>query len=541
MKAPSKFRLSTLIIFFICMVVLICLVITDLLISINVNDDIRESKEEKAKIVARTVAKSQIVIDGLEDGSSYSEEIQVYANDIKKATDVMFVVVMDMEGIRKSHPDPEKVGKHFIGGDEGPVLKGNEHVSFSTGTLGKSLRAFTPVYNGHREQIGAVAVGISLNHIEDALVGSQRNIMMGTVIGIVVGIMGAVILARYIKKILLGLEPYAIAKLLEERSTMLQSVHEGIVAVDHDSTITLVNKSAQQLFQRAGLTGEPVGKKISDYMPTTGLDRVLQTGKPELDEEQVINGITILVNRVPLIVGGRVAGAISTFRDKTDVNQLAEQLTGVRTYAEALRAQSHEFKNRLHVILGMVQMKFYDELREFIRSLVNHQNEEMGSVAQHVKDPALAGFIMGKMSYAREEDVRMTFHIESILPEPRDPKLTQELITILGNLVDNAIESMMSALVKELDVQLEYELGSLYIEVADSGPGIDPEIQEHIFERNVSTKGSSRGYGLYLVKNSVGQLGGELTLESPPEQGAVFRISIPYEKRGDSDDKGLNC
>lgn len=531
MRVPLfRFKLSTMIIFFVCLVVLLSLMSTDLLISHTVSKNIRANQEEKARIVARTVSKSHIVIDSLEN-RTYSNSIQQYTNDIQTATDVMFITVMDMNGIRKTHPNPEQIGKPFAGGDEKKALQGKEYVSTSKGTLGHSVRAFTPIYNNEDQQIGAVAVGISLKNVESALGRSHRNILIVTALGICIGIIGAILLARYIKRTLLGLEPFAIAKILEERSTMLQSVHEGVIAVDHQSTITLVNKSALQIFQKAGLDSNPVGMKIHDYMPSTGLDRVLQTGVPELDEEQNINGISILVNRVPLLVNGQVVGAISTFRDKTEVNQLAEQLTGVRAYTDALRAQSHEFMNRLHVIRGMIELKSYRELTDFIRTLINYRHQEFGNITEHFKDPALGGFIMGKLSYAREQHVELSIETENVIPEPADQKMTHELITILGNVIDNAVEAMTESEEKLLDLHFSFENESLMIEVFDSGPGMPEELQKRIFEKGYSTKGNNRGFGLYLVEKSNSSLGGELHIDSKPMLGTNFYIKIPYKSK----------
>lgn len=525
-----RFKLSTVIIFFVCIVVLVSLMITDLLISNSVSENIRKNQEEKALIIARTVSRSHIVSEALENKRS-AGAVQDYTKEIQAATNVMFIVVMNMEGIRMSHPNEEQIGKRFVGGDEKAALKGKEYVSTSIGTLGKSVRGFTPIYNDEHEQIGVAAVGISLESLETAVGRSHKNIIIVTVLGLVIGIIGATLLARYIKKILLGLEPFAISRILEERSTMLQSVHEGIIAVDQFSTITLVNKSALQIFKKAGLSQKPVGMKIDDYMPSTRLDKVLQTGEPELDEEQTINGISILVNRVPLIVNGQIVGAISTFRDKTEVNQLAEQLTGVRTYAEALRAQSHEFMNRLHVISGMVQLKSYDQLSAFIRTLVDYRNQEFGSITQHIKDPALAGFIMGKLSFAREAKVDLSIECSSIIPEPAANQTTHALITILGNLIDNAIEAMADSEDKTLEVDFAYKDKLLTIEVFDSGPGISAEQQAEIFKKGYSTKGENRGYGLYLVEKSIHDLGGELVIDSKLLLGTNFYIQIPYEAK----------
>ncbi|RBW71154.1 DcuS/MalK family sensor histidine kinase [Bacillus taeanensis] len=533
--STHKFKLSSIIIFLVCLVVLFSLLITDLLITNTISNNIKNNLEEKAKIISRTVAQSSIVKNGLED-EVQAGAIQDYTIDIQKAADVLFIVVMDMNGIRKSHPNPDMIGKSFVGGDEKAALEGKEHISISKGTLGESLRAFTPIYNDNNKQIGAAAVGISLENVQQALNNSHKNILIGSVIGILVGIIGAVLLARYIKKILFGLEPFAIAKILEERSTMLQSVHEGIVAVDKDSTITLVNKSALRIFKKAGLSENPIGVKINDYMPSSRLDHVLETGKAQQNEELNMNGVSILVNRVPLIVNDQVIGAISTFRDKTEINQLAEQLTGVRMYADALRAQSHEFMNRLHVILGMVRMGYYDELADFIRKIVDHQHHEVGTVTKNVKDPALAGFIIGKMSYAREEQVNMTVVNEKVIPEPENKETTHELITTLGNLIDNAIESLSECTQKNLEIKLIYLEERLIIIVTDSGQGISEELLQQIFEKGFSTKGPNRGYGLYLVKQSITKLNGNLNVISNEDNGTKFIVEIPYNVRREDDD-----
>lgn len=521
--------------FFVCLVVFLSLLMTDFLISRTVSETIRNNQEERAKIVSRTVSKSEIVKSGLEKDND-DGAIQEYTVDIQESADVLFVVVMDMKGIRKSHPDPAEIGKHFAGGDENEVLNGIEHISISRGTLGHSLRAFTPIYNDKNEQIGAVVVGISLNNVEQALNKSHKNIIIGSIVGFLVGIIGAVFLARYIKKILFGLEPSAIAKIHEERNTMLQSVHEGIIAVDKDTTITLVNKSAIQTFTKIGLPSNPIGMKLSDYLSFSQLERVLKTGKSEKDEEITVNGVTLLTNRAPLFVNNEIVGAISTFRDKTEVHQLAEQLTGVKLYAEAFRAQSHEFMNRLHVILGMVKMGFYDELIHFINEIVDHRVNEVSYVTQNIKDPVLAGFIMGKLCSARENKVEMKIYNETIIPTPREDHVTHELITIIGNIVDNAIEAMSDMKEKKLELKLNYNKNQLLMKVRDSGPGLKKEQFSHLFKKGYSTKGENRGYGLYLVSNCVETLGGSIQLNLSIEKGTEFIVQIPYMGKEETND-----
>lgn len=522
-----QWKLSTIIIIFVCIVVLISLVITSILIGNTVKNSIHKTAEEKAEAVSRTTAQSNIVKSGLKDKSK-EQQIQHYTSEIKSVTDVSFIVVMDMNSIRKSHPNSDLIGKKFQGGDESPALKGKEIITESKGTLGKSLRSFTPIYDNGK-QIGLVAVGIPIETVNEAFASGMRDIFIGLIIGMFFGIMGAYLLARYIKKILHGLEPAIIAKRLEERNTMLQSVHEGIVAVDKEGKINLINKSATQIFKKAGLAENPIGLKINEYLDSTQLHNVVELGRPEVDEEQNINGVKILVNRVPLYVNNQIVGAISTFRDKTEMSRLSEQLVGVKTYAETLRAQSHEFSNRLHVIMGMLQMENYEEVKQYIREIVSFSVQENVNIATQIKDAALAGFLIGKLSLAREKNIELTIHINEIVPEPHDNQLTHEIITVIGNLIDNSIDALANQNSKIIKVKLNYTQQKLKIDITDSGEGLSSHMQQKMFEKGYSTKGDNRGYGLYLINESVKKLNGSINVDNDSDGYTKFIVEIPYE------------
>ncbi|MEE6451679.1 DcuS/MalK family sensor histidine kinase [Gottfriedia acidiceleris] len=536
----GRFSLQAIIIIFVCLVVALSLGITDLLISKRITSSVEETQKEKVLNIAKIVSLNPQVIGSLE-GKTNSTEIEVFANQIKDLTHVNFVVVMDMKGIRLSHPDPSEVGKRFRGGDEGPVLRGKEYVSTSKGILGPSMRAFTPIMNSNGKQIGAVAVGISLENVTKAVHKGRMGMMIGTIIGILIGVTGAVGLAKFIKKILLGLEPFAIAKLLEERSSMLQSVREGIIAIDQEGKITLVNRAAQKLFKKAGLGGNPKGLKIEDYLPETRLTRILQSGETEVDQEQDLHGVTILVNRVPVVVDNQPVGAIATFRDKTEVQLLAEQLTGVRNYADALRAHAHEFMNKMHVILGLVRTEQYDTLANYVSETVNHREMEMGFVTKNVLDPVLAGFLIGKLSFGRESGASLSFDCPNKIPQPVNPLITQELITIIGNLVDNAMEAIANSPVKKVDLKLDFAEDILTIEVKDTGMGMTKSIQNKIFDKGFSTKGDNRGVGLYLLAQGIERLEGDLIISSKPGKGTNFAVYIPYKAEDEKHDQCNDC
>ncbi len=508
----------------VCTVVIFSLLVTDILISHNVEQTTEDSQAEKAKTIAHIVANDSIVIDGL-IGKADTSAIQTYTNRILKNTGVQFIVVMDMNGIRKSHPNPQKIGHHFIGGDEGPALKGKEHVSLAEGTLGISMRVFVPVFSETGEQLGAVAVGISADNVKERVKESRHIIYIGVGVGVLVGIIGAILLARHIKKSLFGLEPHRIAKILEERNTMLQSVKEGIIAVDKEANVTLINNEAKRLFKKSGLEEDFIGKDVELYMPNSRIKEVLQTGEIQLNEEQNIYGITIVTNRVPLYVKGEIVGAIATFRDKTEIRKLAEELTGIRLYAGALRAQSHEFMNKMHVVLGLTHMKQYEELQKYISGMVSEHQYEIGGVMKRIKSPVFAGFLLGKLSYAREKNIKLIISEDSYMPEMDDESITHELITIVGNLIDNALEAVTNCEKKQVEVEIQYG-DTLTITVQDTGKGIQEEIGV-LFTKGYSTKGDNRGYGLYLVKESIQRINGEIHMHSLVGKGTTITIEIP--------------
>ncbi|MHB8073168.1 DcuS/MalK family sensor histidine kinase [Desulfosporosinus fructosivorans] len=524
------FSLQTIMTLLVCAVVALSLTVTDILISQEIADNTQQNLEDKATTIARIVAHSPLVIEAL-NGQRAEAEIQPFANDIRKITAVEFIVVMDMQGIRKSHPDINKVGQPFVGGDEGAALEGHELVSIAKGTLGMSLRAFTPIVTSSGKQVGAVAVGILLNNVNQAVAQSRLIIYISVGLGLMVGVIGAIFLARKIKNIMFGLEPKEIAKMLEERSAMLESVREGILAIDTDSRITLANAAALRLFNQAGISGDPVGEKVADCIPNTLMNNVLETGSAELDQELDLFGITIVTNIIPLCVKGKSVGAIATFRDKTEIKQMAEELTGVLLYADALRAQAHEFMNKLHVILGMVHMEYYDQLSTYISKIAHQQQSEVGFIARHIKDPVLAGFILGKMSYAREVGAELVLSEECFLPEPADPQVIHELVTVFGNLVNNALEAVVNSPLKRIDVNFSYEDDVIILEVSDTGPGINHELKLQIFTKGYSTKGPNRGLGLYLVKRSLERLNGSIEIVSEESQGTQFKVSLPYKSK----------
>ncbi|WP_339265824.1 DcuS/MalK family sensor histidine kinase [Paenibacillus sp. FSL R5-0470] len=526
-------RLQTTITLMIGAVLIIMLLVVYVLFSIKVSSQTKSSLEQKAVIISRTLSRNPLIIEALNKSRS-SSELQSYTEEIRLLNNVEFVVVMDMNAIRYSHPDKDKIGKHFIGGDEAAVLRGQESISEAEGSLGPSVRAFSPVFSARGKQLGAVAVGISLGNIRLAIRENVGILYWGLLIGSLIGAAGAFLLARVIKKMMFGMEPAAIAKLLEERNSMLQSVREGVIAVDKESRITLINTEARRLLAAIGMQDDPLNQSVESFWPSLRMNTVLKTGEASQDLEVEHSGVTLLANVVPIHVKGAVEGAIATFRDKTEISILMERLSGISLYAEALRAQAHEFMNKLHVILGLTHMKRYDRLEAYITSTVTTTQAEMGTVVRQVKDPVMAGFLLGKLSRAREAGVRLVLLEDGILPEPSDPERSCQLITIVGNLLDNAMEAPEGRGSKYIHFSFQYQDKTLIVTVSDNGSGIPDEKLPYIFQQGYSTKGHDRGIGLYLVERSLKAMGGKIVCETGKGEGTRFTVSLPYRAKSDA-------
>ncbi|MCM2675392.1 DcuS/MalK family sensor histidine kinase [Alkalicoccobacillus plakortidis] len=531
-----KWTLQRRLAIFVTLIVLLSLAVTFYMISLETTDTIQEQEEEIALNTARLVAGTNMVHQVLEEDVKVNEELQQYTQYVIEATNTDFVVVLDRNGIRRSHPNPDLVGLPFEGGDEKKTLETQEeYVSTARGTLGESLRAFSPIYNETGEFIGAVAVGITLNQIDDIIGTMLRPLYMGMVLSIIVGGIGAVLLARRVKSLMYNLEPEEIATVLEERSAMLESTKEGIVAIDNNGRVRLTNAEAKEVFRKMGVNENLIGQDVEQVLPGTKLKEVLKSNKPILDRKIRMEGFELLINEVPIRIKHQTVGAIATFKDKTDVAMLAEQLTGVKLYANALRAQTHEFMNTIHVLQGLIHLKQYDQAADYLARFTEVTGHETEQIMGNVKDTVLAGFLIGKQSYIREQGVDFNLDIQGSIPKSEDKDVVYELVTIVGNLLTNAVESVQSKDTKLVELSLRFKENELRIEVSDTGEGMNQEQQEKVFKKGYSTKGADRGFGLALIEQSVTNLKGHLLMTSDIGVGTIFTIYIPFEKQGDNE------
>jgi len=425
-------RLRTWVILLVCATLIPALLITGLLVSWQIGRHTRSLLAGKAAVAATLAAQEEAVVETLA-GRRSPLEARAFAERLRWTAGVDYVVVLDMAGNRLTHPNPARIGEHFLGGDDGGVFQGRTYTSVAEGTLGTALRVFTPVRDADGRQVGAVVAGVLMTDIDHQLLVVRRMILAGLVLGGGVGILCAFLVSSRIKGVMLGMEPEEIASVLQARTADLLSARESL---------------------------------------------------------------------------------------------LAEQLAGVKHYAGALRGQTHEFMNKLHVILGLARLGETARLAEYLADVTQMAEGDLGSVARAVKDPVLAGFLLARISSAREQDLRVALSPEAPVPEPGTPAMVHDAITILGNFLENAAEAIGSG--GDIRVDLRVEDGQLAIQVEDTGPGLPGGDPEHLFVKGFSTKGTDRGLGLHHARQRVAALGGSITASNREGGGARFRAVIPF-------------
>ena len=484
--------------------------------------------------VSRSVSLSPIVSQGLIHLES--DGIQRYAESVRESTGASFVVVGDYEGKRYSHPVPERIGKYMVGGDnERALVQGQSYVSIAVGTLGPSLRGKVPIFSTEGEILGVVSVGYLIETVQDVIQPYQQRLLFWVLGLFSVGALGTWFIAREVKRSIFGLEPYEIAGLYRERTALLESIREGIIAINEKGDVTVMNHQAAQIL---GFSPEDaLGRPIEKLLPETRMLEVLKTGKGEYDQEMLIEEEEVVVNRVPILEQDHVTGVVSSFRRAQEIDRLVQELTSIREYSQSLRAQTHEYSKKLHTLAGLIQIGATQESLDLIGRESSGYNALLRQLSDQIHDPFLSAIIVGKYHRALELKTELEIDPESSMGNIGHSSRSEKIITIIGNLLENALEA--SALVegrKKVSLSMTDVGNELIFEIEDSGPGISQEQQETIFDEGFTTKsGMGRGIGLRLVQKNLIQIHGHLTIGKSSLGGARFTAYIPKTTTNDKD------
>jgi two-component system CitB family sensor kinase len=477
--------------------------------------EIEQQYEQRALAIARSVAQQPGLGDQVRSGQpSTSGPVQAYAEQVRIATNALFVVIADRNGIRFSHTDPAMIGKRVSTDPSGP-LEGREEVKIERGTLGLSARGKVPLRDSSGAIVGEVSVGIHADRISDRLDELLPAAAVFTTLALGIGVGGAALLAVRLKRRTLGLEPTDLADLVREQVAVLEGVRDGVLAVDVNGRVSVCTEQAARLLTEPITPGSPASPEILGLLE----DRSALTSGLRLLGERVV-----VVTRRPVQRGGHDLGTVLTLRDHTNLDDMARELEATRALTDALRAQAHEHTNRLHTVDGLLQLGDVERARAYVAELT--ATAAAGAPPGQVGDPFLDGLLAAKAAVASEAGVSLRLGEDTWVPGRLTSPL--DVVTVLGNLVDNAIRAAATGERQPgwVEVSLLAHDEDLHIYVADSGDGValaDP------FEPGASTKDEpGRGLGLALARRTARHHGGDVRLGTPGEgAGAVFVAELP--------------
>ncbi|MEV7390033.1 MULTISPECIES: sensor histidine kinase [unclassified Streptomyces] len=486
--------------------------------------EIDRAYEQRALDIAQTTAADPQIRQAMQYGGG-GHVVQTVAERIRKASGASYVVVLDLRGIRHSHPDPTLIGEPT--GDPIVVLDGRPQVGTDQGATGRSANGKAPLRGPTGKLVGEVSAGIPEHYVLGELWRELPTFGLYSAIAVALGSAAAFLLARRLKRTTFGLELEEIAGLLQDREAMLHGIREGVVAFDPDGRITVVNDEARDLL---GL-GTALGSTLAEVLPDGRLRRALDGTVTGSDISVLTDDHCLVVNRMPVALHGRELGAVVTVRDRTELIGLLRELDSVRGLTDALRAQQHEFTNRMHTMAGLLDIGDHDAAYEFAVETAGAEQALTESVRERIGNPLLVGLIVAKTTVAAERGVRIVLSDDSALGE--DPPHLRRLLTIVGNLLDNAIDASTTGPARpggpEVRLSLVEAVDVVRVEVADTGPGIPPGTTESIFEDGWSTRPdrgtARRGLGLALVHRLVQRHGGTITVSEGPS--AVFTLTLP--------------
>jgi sensor histidine kinase regulating citrate/malate metabolism len=503
------------------LVVLVVVVVAVGFATYDARRSTREHARDQAVAVAESVADSPTVRSALR-GSQPCSILQPYAESVRKDTDVDFVVVMRLDRTRCTHPNPAQIGKHFIG-DLGDAPQGGVFTQTKTGTLGPSERAVVPVRASDTDDtvVALVSVGITLDRIDSQLWRNLLGVGLAALAVLAVGVGGAWLINRRLRRQTHGMGEQEITRMYEYYRAVLHAVREGLLLLDSEDRVQLVNDEARRLL---ALPDDVVGRAITDLGLPPGLVAAATGDTAEADDIYVAGEHVLVVSSAPASWNGREVGAVVTLRDRTELVDVTGELDVVRGLSESLRSQNHEAANRLHTVVSLIEMGRLDEAVTFATDELQVAQQLTDQVVGSVDDPVLAALLLGKTAQASERGIDLT--VVGDLGGGTGPVEPRDLVTVVGNLVDNAMDAVAGQDVRRVAVTLAGTEHDVRVVVGDSGPGVPEEDVDRVLERGWSTKATGSGIGLALVGQVARRTGGSVTVGRSSLGGAEFTVRL---------------
>lgn len=487
-----------------------------------------EELGERGLTIGRTVGNLPEVQENLTTSEGW-KSINPIVERIRTINNASYIVVLNMNRIRFSHPNDTQLGTISSGKDEGPAFAEHSYVSKAEGEVGKAIRSFVPIMNKQHEQIGVVITGNMMPSVWELLLRLKNEILTIIIIISAFGMVGSWLLARHIKEQTYHLEPYEIVQLLVERTAAFQAMNEGIIAIDQFREIIIFNAKAKEILD---VHDNPEGRNVEKVIDEKPFVRFIKENGERYREEIRFRDKLMMCSRVPIRINNQVAGAVVVFQDRTDLTKMAEELTGVRSFVDALRVQRHEYLNQLHTIAGLIQLGQTERALNEVLNITDKQQELTQFLGSRIKDYSIAGLLIGKVGRGKELNISVTISKESQLNEYPPLVDQHDFVLILGNLIENAFTALqkLNQPEKWIHILIYQDHRYCQIHVEDNGIGIPKRDEKRIFEKGFTTKEEEEaGYGLYLVKNAVEKGLGDIQLISNRGEGTSFVIRFPME------------
>lgn len=520
---------------------------------VDARDQAYDEAGRRMAAVATTMADNPLVLDaaGAADPTAL---LQPYALKVMEDADADFITIMAPDRTRWTHPRDEELGKPYIGSIDA-ALQGQVFTEITSGTLGPSVRTIAPVKDAGGTVRALVAAGVTVRTVDIAVSGRLPALVAIGLALLAGGSAASWLLGRYLRQVTRGWGPEQLAQLFAYYESVLHSVREGVILIDPKGKVVMYNDQAAELLGLAPRTSDVDGASgagegaaadggrqeapsLADLPLAPSLRELFESGRTALDEIHLTGSRILVVNQGPAVGPGSAAGrtgavygTVATIRDRTEIESLGSELETMRTLSDALRAQTHEHANRLHTIVSLMELGRGPEALDFATQDLELSQRLTDDLVSSIEEPVLGALIMGKAAEAHERGVELTLNTggNGHGPAPVTGLAVQDLVAILGNLLDNAIDAAAEAPAPRLvELTVEASGDALQIAVEDSGPGIDPQAVDDIFRHGFSTKSPGpfgRGLGLALVRQAVQRLGGTMTITSPA--GALFRVTLP--------------
>ena len=495
---------------------------------INVQFEI-ERRDQNLQNVAEAIAKSPLVVEAEYSNMDSYPLLKEYLDSLcDTLKDIDVISVVTKESTRLYHSNEELIGTVYDGTI--PDFKEKSRDYYTTtdnGPSGTQRRAYAAIYDEEGNYAGFVMAIMLMKNIKNETIQIILTFILITIIAILIELFVSAELSDKIKKSLLGYEPDVFTSMFRMRDNILESLDEGIVAVDKVGKVQFINKSAVEMLTTDGKEDSFIGKYVSNLSNTIPALNPLCASEISRSVSSAYDNI--LIDTIPIKENDSVTGTVGILHDRKEYTKLMEDLTGTRYLVDSMRANNHDFTNKLHVILGLIQMEMYDEATSYIQNITMVQRETISKVMNCINEPAIAALLIGKIARASELNVKFVLR-EGCYYSSADISLPSEvLVTVIGNLIENAFESMNDMNYdgqKELLFGMYSKPGALLITADDTGSGISDSNIGRIFENGFSTKGSGRGTGLYQVKNLIEAAGGKINVESQEGIGTSFTVSF---------------